>query len=377
MRQSKGTEGFWPCCTAGWWTTRRSSSAHMLEGILDNSLGRKWITKREWGKSHWQSPYCPYWLICQLVRICGWTITSCQNFMGNLPCVRIFLRRRWLSLQPVSSLDGEGQSRTRWPQETWPFKLWQDWSQTFERTKAREQWSSQKIGTGRWLDRISALPTLYSQGQYHACALLTFVFRARMVLMKRSMPHGIISRPTIPRRRKRSRGKDLDRNFAGCRWIVATTDCRLRDWILAFANPVSCTSVVTVVTVAIFFDSFASSLGGLEDLWGNHQQVLVGGLASQPQTETRIWRRRPGQDDTEKIKEIRLVAAFYILSQSFTCLLMFLAVSQRSQRSQRSVPCKNFPIPNPTSNRAVLPLQAAQSLQSWLSWLGPKNPKPL
>ena len=252
MRQSKGTEGFWPCCTAGWWTTRRSSSAHMLEGILDNSLGRKWITKREWGKSHWQSPYCPYWLICQLVHICGWTITSCLNFMGNLPCVRIFLRRRWLSLQPVSSLDGEGQSRTRWPQETWPFKLWQDWSQTFERTKAREQWSSQKIGTGRWLDRISALPTLYSQGQYHACALLTFVFRARMVLMKRSMPHGIISRPTIPRRRKRSRGKDLDRNFAGCRWIVATTDCRLRDWILAFANPVSCTSVVTVVTVAIF-----------------------------------------------------------------------------------------------------------------------------
>lgn len=53
---------------------------------------------------------------------------------------------------------------------------------------------------------------------------------------------------------------------------------------------------------------------------------------------------------------------------------MFLAVSQRSQRS---VPCKNCPIPNPSSNRAVLPLQAlAQSLQSWLSWHGPKNPKP-
>ena len=103
-------------------------------------------------------------------------------------------------------------------------------------------------------------------------------------------------------------------------WLQQTVAFVTEYWYLqTLFLDVSCTSVVTV---AIFFDSFASSLGGLEDFWGNHQQVLVGGLASQPQTETRIW-RRPGQDDTEKIKEIRLVAAFYILSHVYWCFSLF------------------------------------------------------
>ena len=75
-----------------------------------------------------------------------------------------------------------------------------------KRTKAREL---SKIG--KMAGKDFSIASLYAHGQYYECGLLKLKFglRARMASMKRSMPHGIISRPTIPRRRKRAPGKDL------------------------------------------------------------------------------------------------------------------------------------------------------------------------